>query len=480
MKYKFKTEPYGHQLEALKRSWDKEEFAYFMEMGTGKSKVLIDNIAVLYDRGKINAAIIIAPKGVYENWSGREIPTHLPDHVVHRVGVWNPNPTKKEKEKLLSLFDRTLDLKILVINVEAFSTKKGVTFVDKFINTHFPLIAVDESTTIKNPKAQRTKNLLKLAVNCKYRRILTGFPVTQSPLDLFSQSEFLAPSLLGYGSYYSFQNRYAQIINRAMGQRSFRQVVGYQHLDELSNKVNNFSYRVLKKECLDLPDKVYMRREVELTPEQKKVYNEIKDYALAELEDNEVVSVTSVLTQILRLHQVVCGFVKHDKGEEVEIKNNRVDELLNILAEVQGKTIIWANYQYDIRRILKVLEETVGAEAVATYYGDTPEEDRQNIINKFQDPDSELKYLISNVQTGGYGITLTAANTVVYYSNNYDLEKRLQSEDRAHRIGQSNKVTYIDLVSKGTVDEKIVKALRSKLNLAQEVLGDEKWRDWIA
>lgn len=114
MKYKFKTEPYGHQLEALKRSWDKEEFAYFMEMGTGKSKVLIDNIAVLYDRGKINAAIIIAPKGVYENWSGREIPTHLPDHVIHRVGVWNPNPTKKEKEKLLSLFDRTLDLKILV------------------------------------------------------------------------------------------------------------------------------------------------------------------------------------------------------------------------------------------------------------------------------------------------------------------------------------------------------------------------------
>ena len=176
---------------------------------------------------------------------------------------------------------------------------------------------------------------------------------------------------------------------------------------------------------------------------------------------------------------MVCGFVKHDNGEEVEIKNNRLDELVNILEEVRGKTIIWANYQYDIKRILNKLQEITGTDSVATYYGETPDEERQEIIRRFQDPNSELQYLISNVQTGGYGIPLTEANTVVYYSNNYDLEKRLQSEDRAHRIGQTNKVTYIDLVSKGTVDEKIVKALRKKLNLAQEVLGDEKWKDWI-
>ena len=264
-----------------------------------------------------------------------------------------------------------------------------------------------------------------------------------------------------------------------MGARSFRQVVGYQNLEELTDSVGKFSYRVLKKECLDLPDKVYQRREVELTPEQRKVYKELKEYAMAELESHEIVSVTSVLTQILRLHQVVCGFVKHDNGEEVEIKNNRLDELINVLEEVRGKTIIWANYQYDIKRILRTLTDIAGTESVATYYGETPDEERQEVIRRFQDPNSQLQYLISNVQTGGYGITLTEANTVIYYSNNYDLEKRLQSEDRAHRIGQTNKVTYIDLVSKGTVDEKIVKALRNKLNLAQEVLGDEKWKDWI-
>ena len=480
MNYKFKTKPYEHQLEALKRSWNKKEYAYFMEMGTGKSKVLIDNISMLYDKGGINAAIIVAPKGVYRNWSEKEIPAHMPDHIEKHIGVWTPAPNTKQKRELIKLFEVNHDLKLLIINVEAFSTKKGVAFVEKFILAHNVLIAVDESTTIKNPKAQRTKNLLKLAVNSKYRRILTGFPVTQSPLDLYSQSTFLSPQLLGYTSFYSFQNRYAKLINRKMGARTFRQVVGYQNLEELTGNVNEFSYRVLKKECLDLPDKVYQRREVELTTEQKKVYKELKDYAMAELDSHELVSVTSVLTQILRLHQVVCGFVRNDNGDEVEVKSNRLDELINILEEVQGKTIIWANYQYDIKRILKTLHNITGVNSVATYYGETPDEERQEIIRRFQDPNSELKYLISNTQTGGYGITLTEASNVIYYSNNYDLEKRLQSEDRAHRIGQTNKVTYIDLVAKGTVDEKIVKALRNKLSLAQEVLGDEQWKDWIA
>jgi SNF2 family DNA or RNA helicase len=479
MKYKFKTKPYEHQLTALTKSWNKKEYAYFMEMGTGKSKVLIDNISVLYDKGGINSAIIIAPKGVYRNWSEKEIPAHMPDHIEKQIAVWNPAPTKKQKHELMKLFEVTDDLKILVINVEAFSTKKGVAFVEKFILAHNVLIAVDESTTIKNPKAQRTKNLLKLALNTKYRRILTGFPVTQSPLDLYSQSAFLSTDLIGFNSFYSFQNRYAKVINRNMGARTFRQVVGYQNLEELTGRVADFSYRVLKKECLDLPDKVYQRREVELTTEQKKVYKQLKDYAIAELASHELVSVTSVLTQILRLHQVVCGFVRQDQGDEVEIPSNRLDELINILQEVQGKTIIWANYQYDIKRILKKLHDITGVNSVATYYGETPDEDRQEIIRRFQDPNSELKYLISNTQTGGYGITLTEASNVIYYSNNYDLEKRLQSEDRAHRIGQTNKVTYIDLVAKGTVDEKIVKALRNKLDLAQEVLGDEKWKDWI-
>ena len=480
MKYEFKTEPYAHQREALLKSWKQREYALFMEMGTGKSKVLIDNMAILYGKGAIDGTLIVAPKGVYRNWSEREIPIHLPDTVAHRIGVWNPAPKKKERDKLISMFDVCDELKILVMNVEAFSTRKGVTFAERFILSCRILLVVDESTTVKNPKAARTKALIKLARQTTYRRILTGFPITQSPLDLYSQSEILAPQMFGFSSFYSFQNHYGQVINRSFGARSFRQVVGYQNLEELSNKVDEFSFRVLKSECLDLPNKVYERRDVELTPQQRKMYKELKEYAITELENASLVSASNVLTQILRLHQVICGFVKTDEGKVTGIENNRLDELINVLGEMQGKVIIWANYRHNIREIVRTLEELAGPDSVASYFGDTSEEEREETLRKFQDPDSDLLYFVGNTQTGGYGITLTEARNVVYYSNNFDLEKRLQSEDRAHRIGQVNKVTYVDLVCKDTVDEKIVKALRNKLDLAQEVLGDEKWKEWIS
>ena len=479
MKYEFKTTPYAHQKEALVRSWSKPEYAYFMEMGTGKSKVLIDNLAILYSKGAIDSALIIAPKGVYRNWSEREIPEHLPISINYRVGVWSASPKKKDKDALVSLFDVTEELKVLVMNVEAFSTKKGVAFAEKFLTFHSTLLAVDESTTIKNPKAARTKSLVKLSKLATFRRILTGFPITQSPLDLYSQAEVLSPSLLGFSSFYSFQNYFGQVVKRSFGARSFRQVVGYRNLEELNKRVDKFSYRVLKKDCLDLPNKIYQRREVEMTKMQRQYYEQIKENAILLLEDMDSVSVNNILTQILRLHQITCGFVKTDTGEEIDIDNNRIDELIDVLAEMQGKVIIWANYRKNIQEIVSTIEGLAGPRSVASYYGDTPEDEREEVIKRFQDPNSDLQYFVGNTQTGGYGITLTQSQNVVYYSNSFDLEKRLQSEDRAHRIGQTNKVTYVDLVSKGTVDEKIVKALRSKLNLAQEVLGDEKWKDWI-
>jgi len=452
-----------------------------MEMGTGKSKVLIDTIGILYGKGAINAVVIVAPKGVYRNWSTKEIPDHLPEYVDRHVAVWSPAPRKQEKADLVKLFHTDLDkLKIFIINVEAFSTAKGVKFTENFILGHQVLFAVDESTTIKNPKASRTKAITKLAKNTKYRRILTGSPITQSPLDLYSQTEVLETNLLGYTSYYSFQNHYGEVVNRYFGGRTVRQVVGYRNLDELSQKLDSFSYRVLKSDCLDLPEKLYIRRDVTLTAEQKKLYAELKELAITELANQETVSVTNVLTQLLRLHQIVCGHIKSDDGTETPINNNRIDELIEVIAEMQGKIIIWANYRQNILEIVETLQGLFGADAVASYFGDTTPDERERVIKQFQDPNSSLRFFVGNTQTGGYGITLTEAQNVIYYSNNFDLEKRLQSEDRAHRIGQKNNVTYVDLVAKDTVDEKIVTALRNKLDLAQEVLGDEKWKNWLS
>ena len=475
--YKFKTKPYAHQLTALEKSWDKTEYGYFMEMGTGKSKVLVDNMAMLYDKGRINGAIIVAPKGVYRNWYSQEIPNHLASHIQPTMVLWTALTSKTKDKEYQSLFETGHDLHILIMNVEALSTKKGLEFATKFMSCHKTMIAIDESTTIKNPSAKRTKAILKLGKEATYRRILTGSPVTKSPLDLFTQCGFLNSYLLGYDSFYAFRNRYANMIDRNFGGRRVQLIGSYKRLDELAEKLKVFSYRVLKEDCLDLPDKVYIRREVDLTEEQSKAYSSMKSAALASL-NGKMATAPHILTQMMRLHQITCGHLKNDDGTITEIKNNRLKELVNLLDEVEGKVIIWANYVHDIEHIVKTISDEFGADSIVQYYGAIPAEQRQENIEKFQDPKSKARFFIGNPQTGGYGITLTCANTVVYYSNGYDLEKRLQSEDRAHRIGQTKSVTYVDFIAPKTVDEKIVKALRSKMNIANQIM-DEDWRAWI-
>ena len=477
MNYKFKTRPYAHQLKALEMSWNKEVYAYFMEMGTGKSKVLLDNISMLYDRGKINGALIVAPKGVYKNWYDSEIPEHLVDHIEKKTVLWQANITAKQEQKLKSLFTPGIDLHILIMNVEALSTKKGVDFARKFLMSHQTLFAVDESTTIKNPKAKRTKNIISLSTLGKYRRILTGSPVTKSPLDLFTQCYFLDPFLLDHSSYYSFRTRYAVMRTANFNGRSVQIVVGYHNLEELTERLKAFSYRVLKDDCLDLPPKTFMKRIIQLTPEQKRVYQQMKQTALAEL-NGKMVTTATVLVQLMRLHQITCGHFKADDGTTQEIKNNRIEELMDVLEEVHGKVVIWAQYRYDIETIVEHIEKRFGDNSVVTYYGDTTEEERRKAIKAIQSPGSKIRFLVGTTQTGGYGITLTGASTMIYYSNGYDLEKRQQSEARIDRIGQKHPMTYIDLIAEDTIDEKIVKALRKKVNIANEIMGEEL-KQWI-
>ena len=476
MNYKFKTKPYAHQMTALEKSWNKETYAYFMEMGTGKTKVLIDNLAMLYDKGKVNGALIIAPKGVVGTWYNNELPTHLPSHIANVTTLWQSNITKKQREKLETLFEVEESLHILIMNVEAFSTTKGMDFANKFLSCHETLMAIDESTTIKTPSAKRTKNILKLAKNSKYRRIMTGSPVTKNPLDLYTQCDFLSPWLLDFASYYSFRNRYAQMKTLHMNGRQIQIVNGFKNLGELSDKLKGFSYRVLKEDCLDLPDKIFIKRQIQLTPDQRKLYEQMKKEAMAILKGKQSTTVNT-LTQLMRLQQIACGHFTADDGATQPIANNRITELMDVLEEMEGKAIIWAHYQYDITEIIKAVTKKYGEKSIVDYYGLTPQEERQPNIKRFQD-DPECLFIVGTPSTGGYGITLTAANTVIYYSNGYDLEKRLQSEDRAHRIGQKKSVTYVDIMADDTVDEKIVKALRKKINIASEVLGEEL-KSWI-
>jgi SNF2 family DNA or RNA helicase len=472
MNFKYKTKPYAHQEEALKRSYDKRNYAYFMEMGCGKSKVLLDNITWLAENKKIDTVIIVAPKGVYMNWKNSEIPIHLHEDIKSEIYVWRAMANKKQKNELMDAIKKRDKLRILLVNIESFATTKAVKYLEYFIHRSNFLLAIDESTTIKNPKAKRTKAIMKFGQNALYKRILTGSPVTKSPLDLYSQCSFLSFSLLGFDNYWAFQGRYAIIKQQRMGAHTFQQVVGFKNLEELTEKLKIFSYRVTKKDALDLPPKIYMTRDVELTSTQKQHYETMKNSAVAFLEDGGLVSAPEVMTRLLRLQQLLCGYLVTDEGETVEIANNRINTMVEVIEEMEGKVIIWSRFRHDIKKIKKELIKIYGSGAVVTYYGDTTQDDREKAIYGFQNS-PEVRFFVGNPQVGGMGITLHAATNMIYYANDFNLETRIQSEDRAHRMGQDKSVLYVDLIAPNTVDVHIVKSLLQKDKLAGKTLGEE-------
>lgn len=481
--YEFATKPYKHQEQVVADTALEPYWAYFLEMGCGKSKIMLDKISLLAQIKKIKAAVILAPKGVYSNWVNKEIPQHFSKTIPYITIKWGEKKKafKNLWEEITSSSYKPTSFIFFIMNIEALSSKSGIIALTAFLNKYAPecLICCDESTVIKNPKASRTVAAVKAAQKCHYRAILTGSPITKSPLDLYAQCAFLKQGILGHSSFYTFRNEYAILkeqINPYNG-AMFKQVVGYQNEDKLKKILTGFSTRITKQECLDLPEKIYTIREVEMTSEQKALYDAIKKENLALFENGDQISTQFAITRLLRMHQIICGCTKTDSGEEISIKNNRLSELMDILNEVSGKAIIWANYRRNIKDIEEAIRKEYGPRVIVSYYGDTSTADREIAVKRMQE-DDECRFFVGNTQTGGYGITLTAANTTIYYSNNYDLEKRLQSEDRNHRIGQTENVHYIDLVTPGTVDLKILKALKNKINIATAILGDEA-KEWL-
>lgn len=478
-----KREPFQHQIKALELAKAKSKFAYFCEMGSGKTKMMIDDAAIMYNNGHITGLLVIAPKAVYSNWTNKEIPEHMSPTVPYALNQWVSSGSKFLTTRTEEFVKKKYPdkLAIFITNIEAINFPNCMTKVLQFIETHKGnvMIVLDESTVIKNHEAKRTKKAIKLAEKCKIKRIATGSPVTNSPLDLYSQCAFLGKDCLGYGSYYAFRGTYAVMRSMEVGGGRVIQIVeGFKNLEDLAGRLEKFSYRVQKKECMDLPDKIYQTRDVPLTVEQIKLYKEMGTEALATFNGIEM-SANIVLTKLLRLHQIICGSFKDDTGKTHIIPNNRIKVLEDLLDECQGKVIIFANYLANIEEINNLIRGKYGNESIVNYYGAISLLERDNAIKTFQDPRSPVRFFVGNTQTAGKGITLTEASNVIYYSNDYSLENRLQSEDRAHRAGQKNNVTYTDLVSAGTVDFKILQALTSKLDIASEIMKDgvSNWID---
>ena len=482
--YKFYTKPYEHQVIAFTRMREFDAFGLFMEMGTGKGKVYVDDTAYHHIKGRINASLVLCPNNMKEPWA-EEFEKHCPEDIPLDIFVWEARTRHKAEGWILQSSPNERPLRVLIMNIEALSGDVGHKIAELFVSRHACSIAVDESSRIKSAGASRTKRAIALGKRAKYRRILTGTPITQGPLDLFTQFKFLDPRILGFSSYYTFRNRYA-----IMGGFQNKNVIGYCNLEELQSVVDTRAYRVLKTDCLDLPPKVYEKRTVELTPQQRKIYDDIREEMKTELDSGVKISIMHQIVKIMRLQQVVGGFIpiEHDGDEDdiyqkykplaIDGGNPKLEALVDILEDIpeKQKVIIWARFRPELDLITQTLREKYGAESTVEMRGGLTEAIKQEGRRRFQDKASGAKFLVGQPASGGFGLTLTAASLMIYFSNDYSLETRLQSEDRFHRIGQeADKVTIIDLIARACPTEsQIYAALRGKKNLADVITGDPK------
>jgi SNF2 family DNA or RNA helicase len=505
----FRREPLQHQLDCFHRFGSEEYAGLLAEMGCGKSKMLVDQIAALYLAGKINGALIFAPKGIYDDWVSQHLPADMPSNIKLRVVRWEASPNKKEMEALREIckpIPGTLD--ILVMNTEAVVGALPVKIATFFTKVHKALVAVDESTTIGNEKARRTNEILRIGKLAEYRRILTGDAAPNSPLTIYSQCEFLSPGVLGHASFYAFKARYCTTVaievERTVeggSKKKFKvsKITGYRDLEKLREKMSKFCFVVRKEDCLDLPAKLpSVARRFSMSEQQQKIYNEMRDQSFIEiqqhiqsrhniqqikedaqeLQPHQEASADIKLVQLLKLHQIASGYLVSDSGEEIDIPgpNRRLELLMESLEETSGKVLIWTCYRRNIFQIEDAIRSKYGAASVETFFGDTTTEKRAEHKSRFQ-KDKDFRFLILN-QTGCRGITLTAANSAIYYNQNHDREIRAQSEDRIHRIGQKFPCSYVDIVANKSVDETILLGHKTKKSIS-ELLGQSNWKQLL-
>lgn len=524
MEYQPAFKPYAKQSEALKELKDKKFFALFMAMRTGKTKVIWDDFGQLELDGEIDDLVIIAPAGVYKIWL-TEFKKHGSEDLKARlmVHVWEAGDNSKRAKEILASFLNYNGPRALIIDIEALSSvERAQALLKNFLTQRRVYVAVDESTTIKNDSL-RTEFVLEVAPMAAIRRILSGLPTPRSPLDIYYQFQFLNPGLLGHNSFVNFSARYAKIqrvcmlptellraklakrvapgqllevkngsplsidllgradiMDHLVARKIYFPVApiikGYQNEEELRSLIAPHSFRVKLEDCYDLPPKIYMKREVKLTKEQRRLYDEMLKNATAELHSKTFVNGGSVVVRMLRLHQILCGWVTDELGHEQTFPDNRTKEVMEILEEHDGKSIIWCCYDYNIRQVGEAIEKRYGKGSVARFWGGNPrtrEDEERRFIN-----DDRCNHMVSTQSAGGRGRPWACADLSIYHSSTNNLEHRSQSEERDQAVDKVRSVLSIDLVATGTVDEKIIEALRKKIDLATMITGDN-YKEWL-
>lgn len=480
----FKTKPFPHQYEEWEQSRSSETRAIFWEPGLGKTKISIDTASHLYRADKIDCLFVLAPNGVHDNWIADEVPIHMPDHCDTLGMAYHSRKAKTKKAQRERAAALTHEgLLVVAMTYEGFMTKDGRKFADDLVKNRKCLMILDESTRIKSPNAKRTKSICIFGKKVTYKRILTGTPAVSSPFDLYAQIKFLdwgyweSKGLKTFAAFKAHHGIYERITDPRTG-RDIPIIVGYKHVSELHETVKDVSTRLLKDDVLDLPPKLFSKKYFELTPEQSRLYKEIKEEFITFL-DGEMVSTPLIITRMLRLQQIICGFLPTDDENLIRLdKNPRLELLMGLLEELEHSAIIWCRFREDIDWVMERLGDTA-----FRYDGKVSQEDRLIAKHGFQA--GERKFFVANPAAGGTGLTLHKAKSVFYYSNSFSPEDRLQSEDRAHRIGQDGAIIggqvgvhYTDLAGWGTIDAHIIQSLRNSFAMQTKVTGDMV-RNWL-
>jgi len=475
--FPFRVVPYDFQKRVFCVARRLKNFALApMAMGTGKTKVTLDIAAAKFLDGEIDTLCIIAPNYVQRQWVERGVPEHLSRAVSHSAAVWKPS---RRGDFARMLRHTPNHLRILCFNVEAFSGETGKAYkaAIEFMHSGRCLLVVDESSRIKNPKAIRTKAILKLADHAACRGILTGTPITRGIEDMYSQYAFLDPNILGMSNYFAFRHRYcvtAPVPGRASAFGAVR-IVGYKNVEEFIHKIAPVTFAI-PKDVLGLPAKVYEQYDVTMTPEQERIYNAMRDELIEDLVTQHIANPANAAVRLTRLQQVLSGryfeYPVSSDPDEVpdtiprDVASNRISCLIDLLNDYDGQAVIWARFRDDIVAIQKALEN-IGYPAVS-YYGETKDADRVAAVQKFRD--GEVRYFVANPATAGTGVDgLQVAGLAVYFNNSFNAEQRWQSEDRIHRIGMTGTALIVDMVVPGTVDELVLDNLKSKSDLARAV-----------
>ena len=476
--YPFRMPPMAHQWREFVEHKDDDARALLWTMRTGKTKATLDLACYRRQKGDIQAVLVIAPNGVHCNWVRRQLPQHMWETVPYVVHAWQASESHKPEhaaslERVLSC--RGEALAVLAVNSESIIHDKPAKIIARFLRRHQGkcMLVVDESHDFRSPGSKRTKRARSLKRYCRVRRILTGTAVSNSPLAAYSQFELLDDHALGFENFADFEGHYAYYVQeRTKGGRSYDRLDHYRNLDDLQGRMARWASVVLREDVDDMPDLVMDERTVVLPEAQMKAYRTLLKEMILELEDGGEVEAIDGGARLVKLQQMLGGFVVDVDGQVRELvsdeENQRLQAMLDEVRSSDGKAIVWCKYREDIRRVVRALAAE-GIRCVEYHGAVHSQAKRQQAIDDFNN-DPSVRVFVGQPKAGGQGLDLSAADLILWYSHTFDLIERDQANERATQIGGKT-VTIKDFVTPGTVDEYIIANLNEKRSVAESLAG---------